>query len=227
MLENTRGSRSPPWARDSTETTENPCFLNHLDRRLGARARARARVANPRTYQSTLGRARHNRRTASSLARAERSSQPTDRRRDPSLTVDRRATLDAAATQCNTRRDFRLVFFFFFFFSTTRVKPAPRRIPPGTWPPDVFQQKGDGTLATTHNTFTRDTTLPRSLSIFLSLSLSVSRRAARGFTPSQPNRRSCLSCKGHVYAELRSCKQDVRRRGARALEWRRLRYARL
>lgn len=31
-------------------------------------------------------------------------------------------------------------------------------------------------------------------------------------TPRQLNRRSCPSCKGHVYGKLRSCKQDVRRR---------------
>lgn len=59
----------------------------------------------------------------------------------------------------------------------------------------------------------RDTSpyLSLSLTIFLTRSFLL---AAREFTPSQPNGRSCLFCKGHVYGELRSCKQHVRRRGA-------------
>lgn len=73
-----------------------------------------------------------------------------------------------------------------------------------------------------------DTAHSRHFSPYLFLSHSLARSlllAAREFTPSQPNRRSCLSCKGHVYGELRSCKQDVRRRRAcaRTLEWRRRR----
>lgn len=164
--------------------------------RLAARARAHAASPRPGTtsYQGYFGRARPTRPRRTSRDRERDCARANGRRRRNSIFLDGRDATQRNATRCDATLSARV---------SIRVSQSP-----GTWPPDVIQRK-TMELSLRHTTHSRARHLFLSIFPFLSLSFS---RTVRGFTPSRPNRRSCLSCKGHVYGELRSCKQDVRRR---------------
>jgi len=136
----TRGYRvRPPVGSRSDGDDENSVGLPRPPRSSHARARARAVNPRPAVLTRSILDARDKRHAASSLARA----------------IDVAVLLTLSRRERGTARRGRLRLAREF---------VPARSP-GTWPPDV-PAKGDGTLATTHDTRARDTL---SLSFFLFL----------------------------------------------------------